>query len=57
MGSIMDQERPWEREKRLAEWNSLSTPRLEKMAEDIKHLSWERVEYNQIMDILKKRSL
>ncbi len=55
MGSVMDQERPWEREKRLDRYRSIPLKYLQAEIEYLSDLPWEKVAYRGALEIYKER--
>ena len=55
MGSVMDQERPWEREARLKGYRTTSLKDLRAEIEYLSDLPWEKVAYRDALKIYEER--
>lgn len=55
MGSVMDQERPWEEEERVNGYWKMPIESLEKEVAFLKELPWEHAAYRQAKQVYDQR--
>ncbi|QIG65896.1 hypothetical protein phiOC_p235 [Ochrobactrum phage vB_OspM_OC] len=57
MGSVMDQERPWEREARINGYKTMPMDKLQQEIEELATLPWEMVAYREATEVYNERKL
>lgn len=51
MGSVLDQERPWEREARLERYRTMDINELKRQIDEVLNVPWEHVALKEAQDI------